>query len=181
MEYDGGLITFKGELHTIPAGAALVLKVDRHMTAAQTEALLQHCRRVLGQDQRVLVVGPEVTPMALDRLPVRSMGVDPGAGDDRTVMGARSGVVEPKGQITIINRTSAHLDPEMLVIKRMTESLTDPNSRVAKALALRREESAARGERTVCNRLSDEPKAPAEDPMEAVRALAKKHGGGSGG
>lgn len=163
MEYDGGLITFKGELHTIPAGAALVLKVDRHMTAAQTEALLQHCRRVLGQDQRVLVVGPEVTPMALDRLPVRSMGV------------------EPKGQITIINRTSAHLDPEMLVIKRMTESLTDPNSRVAKALALRREESAARGERTVCNRLSDEPKAPAEDPMEAVRALAKKHGGGSGG
>lgn len=54
----------------------------------------------------------------LDRLPVLSMGVDPGGGDDMTVMGARSGAVEPEGRITIINNTSEHLDPERLVIER---------------------------------------------------------------
>ena len=56
-------IEFKGELHTIPAGAALVLKVDRCITMEQAARIVEHCRRALGSEQRVLVIGPELTPV----------------------------------------------------------------------------------------------------------------------
>jgi hypothetical protein len=63
-----GEIEFKGELHTIPAGAALVLKVDRMLSAEQTNRIREHCAKVFGAAHPVLVVGPEfevtaVTPV----------------------------------------------------------------------------------------------------------------------
>lgn len=172
MEYLGH-ITFKGELHTIPAGAALVLKVDRHMTAAQIEALVQHCRQALGPDQRVLVIGPEVTPMALDRLPVRSMGMDPGADDDMTAVTVVSGkeyfacggpvkagqhAVEREGAEVFKAITDWSKVPPPDIFGTVRVNVVPPSG------------------------LYVAPAEPTpEDPMEAVRALAKKHGGGSGG
>lgn len=58
-----GEITFKGELHTIPAGASLVLKVDRPITHEQATRIREHCTRALGAEQKVLVLGPEVSPV----------------------------------------------------------------------------------------------------------------------
>lgn len=62
-------ITFKGDLHTIPAGAALVLKVDFLISDDQVAMLTEYVHRQLGQDQRVLVIGRDVTPMAVDQVP----------------------------------------------------------------------------------------------------------------
>lgn len=59
-------ITFKGELHTIPAGAGLILKVDRQITQEQADRIAQHCPNALGAGLRVLVVGPELTAEAVD-------------------------------------------------------------------------------------------------------------------
>lgn len=67
-------IEFKGELHTIPAGAALVLRVDRVLTAAQAERIKELIAKVLGPDRKVLVLGAEFTVL----------GVDMGAGDDQS-------------------------------------------------------------------------------------------------
>jgi hypothetical protein len=54
-------IHFRGELHTIPAGSALVLRVDHHITEKQGQLIRAHCREVLGEQCRVLVIGPELT------------------------------------------------------------------------------------------------------------------------
>jgi hypothetical protein len=59
-----GEIEFKGELHAIPAGAGLVLRVDRPISKEQADRIREHCRIALGEHQRVLVIGPEMTPMA---------------------------------------------------------------------------------------------------------------------
>lgn len=75
-----GEIEFRGELHYIPSGAALVLKVDRSLTMEQMERIKEYCLRALGPDHRVLVVGPEIEVLALDRLPVVSMGARHGEG-----------------------------------------------------------------------------------------------------
>jgi hypothetical protein len=58
-------IKFMGELHTIPAGAGLVLKVDRPITRQQADYIAEYCRNALGADQRVFVIGPELTACAV--------------------------------------------------------------------------------------------------------------------
>jgi hypothetical protein len=69
-----GEIEFKGELHTIPAGAALVLKVDRELTADEAECIREQLTKALGPDHKVLVIGPGLTPIAV--------GMDMASGPD---------------------------------------------------------------------------------------------------
>lgn len=54
-----GEITFKGDLHTIPAGATLVLKADRPISMARMAVIREQLACALGDGHRVLVVGPE--------------------------------------------------------------------------------------------------------------------------
>lgn len=77
-----GEIEFKGELHTIPAGADLVLKVDRILSNQQAETLKRYAQQAL-PGRRVLVIGPELELLAL---PVVSMGMDTASGPDMTAV-----------------------------------------------------------------------------------------------
>lgn len=199
-----GEIEFKGELHTIPAGAALVLAVDRHLTREQAEKIKQHVQQAL-PGREVLVVGPGLTVSALERLPVVSMGLDMASGPD---MAAVATVSQQTGDVTIVNQTGERFDPKALFDAITTWSASsaktiaaaaveaavrDPNSRVSRALS----ENVAKGGEIKGPRTIPSGKAPSvehgyyasgaghrdigEDPMEAARALVKKHGGGSGG
>ena len=58
-------IEFKGELHAIPAGSDLILKVDRLITNEQAENIRAQCVQAFGGERRVIVLGPEMTLMAV--------------------------------------------------------------------------------------------------------------------
>lgn len=143
------MIEFKGEIRTIPAGAALVLNVDRHLAQEQADAIRAHCCRQLGEDVRVLVLGPGITAQGLVQLPA-----------------------EPSGE-TIVNRIG-DADRER-IWEGIVRGAEDPNSRVVAAMRhhfVNRNQKPLAGYHPVGLGHNDE--APqGQDPMEAVRSMSK--------
>ena len=60
-------INFTGEMQAIPATAkGLIVKVDRFITVEQAEQIRRHVLASLGDDVKVLVIGPGLTVTAAE-------------------------------------------------------------------------------------------------------------------
>lgn len=184
-------------------GRLASVTVVRHVDSDEAQKLVMELQKydLVRQEDRVA-------------LPVVNMGMDKASGPDMTVVGARSGVVEPEGQITIVNRLTdriERMEQRRTEEGRIVQVIERAKADLDKLAAIVRGERFAQGgpiEPAVYDHSLEaawhKPWAPAgdaphvnvaaptglyvapteptaEDPMEATRALVKKHGGGSGG
>lgn len=208
IEVDG--VRLKGVLEAnvmLAGGKHPTVEIRLHMGAGGMD-LADGCLKVGALDapealERALLAHLKAKfENGMDRLlalPVRTMGVDPGAGDDKTAVTVVNNLAAP---VVVSDRNTDGRTREV-VVEHVIRTLADPQSHFSAALV----PQFARGGPVKAGQLAmerdgtelfkpfgtdrvqisdlrpgDWSAGPTpEDPMQAVRALAKKHGGGSGG